>query len=131
MAIQPQHQRTVLKEKDLFIHHAWTPASLMLHDHLHLFSIKTPVANRRQNYTAFQRLLERKYEDAYKKCKTPSEVFHMSRRVQQQTRQLEDRVGILDLDQNEKLHHYPVWHPFREFISQNTQKNYESKGVPI
>jgi hypothetical protein len=115
----------------LFIHHPWTPASLLLHDHLHLFAPSTPISNRTQSYKAFQKILLKKYENAYKNCRTPAEVFHMSRRVHQQMRQLEDRVGTIDLNPEEKIQHYPVWHPFRDFIGKNTLKNYETKGVPI
>lgn len=70
--------------------------------------------------------MAKKFEDAYKKCSKPNEIFHMSRRVQLQKRILENRVGIID---NEKFKHYSLWIPYRELRGINTLKNYESKGV--
>lgn len=84
--------------------------------------------NKREKWSAVSKQIESAYENAFKKCATPRDAFHLERKIRGEIRSKLYFVGCLD---GRKHKHLLKYTSFGELLAENTMKEYEKKGVAV
>jgi hypothetical protein len=61
----------------LYEHDCSTPAAVLRKPGIHVLPEAVPELNRREKWSAVNRLVESGYENAYRNCTTPKDAFHL------------------------------------------------------
>lgn len=83
---------------------------------IHIFPDSVPFYSVQEKYNAFIRRLEEDYSKSFDKCKTPSEVFHLDRRIKTDIRQKCKYIGKIE----GKLKHYNLFKSINEILAERT-----------